>query len=458
MKEAQIRRMVERQRRYFSRHPFPSVVDRRADLRRLERMVVRHEGEISEALLADLGKSATESYMSETGMVLSEIRWMIRHVGELTRAHVVPTPMAQSVARSVVSPTPLGVVLIMSPWNYPVLLTLEPLADALAAGNTVVLKPSAYSPHVSALLGRLLPQYFPREKVCVVTGGREENQSLLDQHFDLIFFTGSLQVGRVVMQKAAEHLTPVVLELGGKSPCIVDETARIDLAARRIVFGKLLNCGQTCVAPDYILVQEDVAPALVEALGREITRQYGTEPLTNPDYGKIISRKHFERVSSLISGHVVLGGQTDPEHLRIAPTILYPASWEDPAMGQEIFGPVLPILTFRDIREVPALLRERAQPLALYIFSEDRRSVRCVLNRVRFGGGCVNDCIIHLATSAMGFGGVGESGMGSYHGRDGFAAFSHSRSIVDRKTWLDLPMRYQPYTRLNDRLIRLFMR
>lgn len=290
MTESEIRTIVARQRNYFQEHPFPSAEERKKRLKSLYGMITDHEDEINAALKADLGKSAAESYMCETGMTLSEIRFMLHHLDSFMREKRVPTPLAQYVSRSFKSLSPCGSVLIMSPWNYPILLTLEPLADALAAGNTVVLKPSAYSPHVSDLLAKLLGETYAPEIVSVITGGREENTSLLDQKFDLIFFTGSQHVGKLVMKKAADHLTPVVLELGGKSPCIVDATAKIDLAARRVAFGKYLNCGQTCVAPDYVLVQDSVADRFVEALKKEITRQYGPSPLENPDYGKIISR------------------------------------------------------------------------------------------------------------------------------------------------------------------------
>ena len=347
----------------------------------------------------------------------------------------------------------------MSPWNYPFLLTMDPLIDALAAGNTVVLKPSAYSPATSRAIGDLVAECFPPELVAVVTGGRQENQSLLGEAFDYIFFTGSQSVGREVMRSAAAHLTPVTLELGGKSPCIVDKTAKISLAARRIVFGKFLNCGQTCVAPDYIYCHAAVKDALVEALKREIRRQYGEEPLKNGGYGKIINQKHFDRIRGLIDPEkVVLGGESDPAALRIAPTVMDGVTWEDRVMGEEIFGPVLPVLTYTDIGQVMEVLDRRDHPLALYLFTEDRALVKEVASRCRYGGGCVNDTIIHLATSQMGFGGVGASGMGAYHGKIGFDTFSHKKSIVDKKTWMDLPMRYQPYQPFYEKMIRFFMK
>ncbi|MDE6880493.1 MAG: aldehyde dehydrogenase [Oscillospiraceae bacterium] len=455
-----IHEIVENQRRFFRTGATLSVPFRVKMLQRLRDAVNRREAEIGRALAADLGKSGYESFLCETGLVRGEISWMIRHAGRLARERTVPTPLAQFAARSFQKPAPYGCTLIMSPWNYPVLLTLDPLADAIAAGNTAVVKPSAYAPATSALLSELIGECFPLEYVAVVTGGREENTALLGERFDFIFFTGSQAVGREVLRRAAEHLTPAVLELGGKSPCIVDETARLSLAARRIVFGKFLNCGQTCVAPDYILCHSSVKDRLVELLCREVRRQYGENPLQNPDYGRIVSEKHFRRLLDLTgSGRLVLGGQSSPAALQIAPTILDAVTEADPVMQEEIFGPILPVLTFDRFEELYGLLADKPKPLALYLFSENRPRIREAMGRFQFGGGCVNDVVIHLATSAMGFGGVGESGMGAYHGRAGFEAFSHCKSIVDKKTWMDLPMRYQPYQKkLYGRLLRMFLR
>ncbi len=397
--------------------------------------------------------------MCEIGMVCSELTYMTKHVRQYARERRVRTPLAQYVSRSYVKPSPYGVTLIMSPWNYPFMLTLDPLVDALAAGNTAVVKPSAYSPHTSEVLRNILTECFPPEYVAVVTGGREENACLLNEQFDYIFFTGSQAVGREVMRHASEHLTPVALELGGKSPCVVDKTAKINLAARRIVFGKFLNCGQTCVAPDYIYCDAAIRDELVSAIRREIRRQFGADALANENYGKIINRKHFDRISGLISPEkVVFGGRTDAEALRIEPTVLCPADWNDPAMQEEIFGPVLPVLTYDRLEDALEEINARPHPLAFYLFTEDKKTVRHVTETCAFGGGCINDTIIHLATTNMGFGGVGASGMGAYHGKTGFDAFSHHKSIVDKKTWLDLPMRYQPYTQLYEKLVRVFMR
>ena len=339
------------------------------------------------------------------------------------------------------------------------LLTLDPLIDAIAAGNTAVVKPSAYAPCTFNVMKTMIEECFPAHYVAVVDGGRAENQALLQQRFDMIFFTGGKTVGREVLRHAAEYLTPVTLELGGKSPCIVDSTAKIRLAAKRIVFGKYLNCGQTCVAPDYILCDKRIRDELITAILAEIEKQFGKEPLKNPNYGKIINEKHFERILGLINGEkLVYGGQSEPESLRIAPTVLNNITWDDAVMGEEIFGPLLPILTFDTLDEALDTVESHPHPLALYFFSEDKAAQKKVLDTCRFGGGCINDTIIHLATSDMPFGGVGESGMGSYHGRVGFETFSHYRSIVDKKTWMDLPIRYQKYTGLKEKMMRMFLK
>ena len=455
-----IDRLLAGQRRYFLSGATLPVTFRVQMLRRLRDAVQAHEAEIAQALTADLGKSDFEGFMSETGMVLSELSYMIRSTPRFAKKRRVPTPLAQFAASSYCQPSPYGNVLIMSPWNYPLLLTLDPLTDAIAAGNTAIVKPSAYSPATSQVIQRIVTECFPPEYVAVVTGGRAENAALLEKKYDLLFFTGSQSVGREALRRMAEHLTPAVLELGGKSPCIVDRTARIPLAARRIVFGKYLNCGQTCVAPDYLLCDEAIRDELVAAICAEIRRQYGEHPLENPDYGRIINEKHFARLQGLLDpAKTAVGGESRRETLQIAPTVLNHVTWEDPVMQEEIFGPILPVLTFREFDEVFALLAERPRPLALYLFSEDQARIDAVTTRCSYGGGCVNDTIIHLATSAMGFGGVGESGMGAYHGKAGFDAFSHTKSIVSKKTWMDLPMRYQPYNRGRyEKLLRLFMR
>ena len=448
------------QRTYFRTGATLDVDFRVEMLKKLYRSVQNHENDINAALKADLGKSDFEGFMCEVGMVLSELSYLIRHTRKFAREHRVRTPLAQFAAASFQKPSPYGNTLIMSPWNYPFLLTIDPLADAIAAGNTAIVKPSAYSPATSAVVEQIITKCFPAEYVAVVTGGRKENAQLLEQKFDFIFFTGSQGVGKEVLRRAAEHLTPAVLELGGKSPCIVDESAKLALAAKRIVFGKFINCGQTCVAPDYILCHRSVKDELVEQLRRQVQLQYGEKPLENPDYGKIINEKHFERLLGLIDPEkTVLGGSYDRASLRIEPTILDNVNWDDPVMCEEIFGPILPVLSFDSCEELCNLLAPLEKPLAFYLFSENRSRINEITARCAFGGGCINDTIIHLATSEMGFGGVGESGMGCYHGKAGFDAFSHTKSIVDKKTWMDLPMRYQPYDRGKyGKLLRFFLK
>ena len=459
MTEQEIKDILQQQNHFFSSGKTIPAEFRLKQLEGLKEAMIRHEADLAAALKEDLGKSRMESYMCEIGLTLSELTWMQKHLRSLMRSKRVSTPAAQFAAKSFRSPSPYGTVLIMSPWNYPVLLTLDPLIDAIAAGNTAVVKPSAYAPCTFDVMKTIIEECFPAHYVAVVDGGRAENQALLQQRFDMIFFTGGKTVGREVLRHAAEYLTPVTLELGGKSPCIVDSTAKIRLAAKRIVFGKYLNCGQTCVAPDYILCDKRIRDELITAILAEIEKQFGKEPLKNPNYGKIINEKHFERILGLINGEkLVYGGQSEPESLRIAPTVLNNITWDDAVMGEEIFGPLLPILTFDTLDEALDTVESHPHPLALYFFSEDKAAQKKVLDTCRFGGGCINDTIIHLATSDMPFGGVGESGMGSYHGRVGFETFSHYRSIVDKKTWMDLPIRYQKYTGLKEKMMRMFLK
>ncbi len=459
MEQHQIEKKLNKQKEYFAAGKTLPVSARKNALKKLLDAMDQREEELLAALKEDLGKSAPEGYMCELALTKGEIRYMLRHLSSFAKEHRVHTPLAQSFSRSFVKPVPYGSVLIMSPWNYPLLLSLEPLADALAAGNTAVLKPSAYAPKTSQVLCRLIADCFSEDYVTVIPGGREENAALLDCDFDYIFFTGSKHVGKEVMRKASERLIPITLELGGKSPCIVDETANIKLAAKRIVFGKFVNCGQTCVAPDYIYCAENVKDRLVKEICAQIEKQYGKEPLYCSDYGKMINQKHFERVCRLIEEKkVVCGGEVKTETLQIAPTVLDCVTWNDAAMEEEIFGPVLPVLTYKSLEAVAEKINSMDTPLALYIFSSNRKNIEFIKSRVQFGGGCINDTLIHLATSGMGFGGVGESGMGSYHGKCGFDTFSHKKSIVDKKTFLDLPMRYQPYTAFYNKLIRLFVR
>ena len=406
MNNDKIIEIFERQKKYFAEGKTLNVAERKRRLTALREAVEKNADRIAEALKADLGKSPSESYMCETGLSLSEITYQIKHIKKFAKRQRVTTPMAQWIAKSYRYPSPYGTVLVMSPWNYPILLSLDPVAEAVAAGNTVILKPSAYSPASSAVLRKIISEALPEEVVAVVEGGREENKILLDLDFDYIFFTGSKTVGRQVYEKAASRLTPVTLELGGKSPCIVDATANIPLAARRIVFGKYLNCGQTCVAPDYILCHTSVKDRFIEEVKKQIVAQYGANPLENEDYGRIVSKKHFDRVAGLIDAKkVVFGGQCDEEGLRIAPTVMDGVTPDDKVMGEEIFGPIMPILTYDNLDEVIKAVNGGESPLAAYYFSTDKKSIEKFLAETRFGGGCINDVIIHLATSYMPFGG-----------------------------------------------------
>ena len=459
MNSQQITEILNAQRTFHAAGNTLPIKFRLDALKKLRNALIAQEASIADALRADLGKSTTESYMCEIGMVLSEISHMLRHMRRYAREQPVPTPLVQFHARSYRKPTPYGVVLIMSPWNYPLFLTLGPLVDALAAGNTAVIKPSAYAPATAQILKSLLESIYPSEFVAVVLGGREENAALLEEKFDYIFFTGSKAVGQIVLQKAAVHLTPVTLELGGKSPCIVHRSADLKLAARRIVFGKFLNCGQTCIAPDYILCDPEIKDSLISHLKSEISRQYGENYRTNENYGKIINHRHFSRLLGLIDREkLVWGGGSDEASLKIAPTLLDNVCWDDPVMGEEIFGPILPVMTYENVDEAIDKINDRDTPLALYVFAKDKKVIQRFTTECDFGGGCINDCIIHIATDKMGFGGMGESGMGAYHGKTGFDTFTHYKSIVDKKLWIDLPIRYQPYQKNTKNLVKKFLK
>ena len=460
MTKEQISILFEKQKKYYKTGATIPVKFRIQQLKKLYAAVKKYETRINDALKEDLGKSHYEGFMCETGLVLSEISYMIRHTKKFAKRKTVKTPLAQFASHSFKQPVPYGNTLIMSPWNYPFLLTIDPLADAIAAGNTAIVKPSAYSPATSKIIEKIVTECFPPEYVAVVTGGRNENAALLEQKFDFVFFTGSQAVGKEVLRHTAEYLIPTVLELGGKSPCIVDASANIRLAAKRIVFGKYLNCGQTCVAPDYILCEKSVKDEFVAQIIQQIKRQYGEKPLENKDYGKIINEKHFIRLCGLIDqSKVVIGGEVNADTCQIAPTVMDQVTEEDAVMKEEIFGPIMPILTFDDFDSMVDDLKDREKPLALYLFTNNQKHRKRVTEELSYGGGCVNDVVIHLATSEMGFGGIGESGMGAYHGKDGFDAFSHYKSIVDKKTWMDLPMRYQPYgSRIYETLLHMFLK
>lgn len=449
--------LIKRQREFFEQGNTRKLEFRLSMLRKLQSALLSHESLLNEAMKKDMNKSPSEVYMTEIGMVHAELNFHIRHLKSWMKEKRVPTPLAQFVSRSFISPEPYGVALIMSPWNYPIQLCLEPLVGSISAGCTAVIKPSAYTPATSHAIAAILGEIYPTEYIAVVEGGREQNAALLEERFDYIFFTGSPTVGHLVMEKAAKHLTPITLELGGKSPVIVDQTANIKIAARRIAFGKVLNAGQTCVEPDYLFIHRDRKDDFIEAYRSALKEFFPDGDMS--DMNTIINEKHFDRVSRLLqSGKIVLGGKTDRERLFVEPALLDEVSLDSPIMQEEIFGPVLPIIPYADIRECIHYIVNHPKPLALYLFTNDVSVEKQILNTCSFGGGCINDTIIHLATSRMGFGGVGGSGMGSYHGKGSFDTFTHYRSIVKKATWLDLPVRYRPYSKGKDKVLRLLVR
>ena len=450
--------IVKNAREYFNTGATLDYKFRIEALKKLKKAIVMHEKDIFDALKADLGKSATESYMCEVGMVLSELNYAIKNLKKWMRNEKVRTPLAQFPSKSFIVKEPLGVVLVMSPWNYPFMLAIDPLIGTLGAGNCAVIKPASYAKNTSLVIKKIIGECFEERYVSVVLGGREENATLLEQRFDHIFFTGSVGVGKFVAEMASKNLTPVALELGGESPCVVDKTANLKISARRVAFGKFLNVGQTCIAPDYLLIDKSVKEEFLGYLKAEIVKMFGENPLSNENYGKIINGKHFMRIRSLIDRHkVVFGGKFDEKSLKLEPTILDNVTLDDACMQEEIFAPILPVLTFETVDEAEKIIKKFEKPLALYLFSTDKRVIKHFLTAVPYGGGCINDTIIHLATTKMGFGGVGYSGYGSYHGKRSFLLFSHEKSIVKKSPSVDLPIRYQPYSKLKDELIRKFL-
>jgi aldehyde dehydrogenase (NAD+) len=442
---------IQRQRTFFQSGGTRSLEFRRAQLRRLHEALEANESALLAALHADLRKSAHEAWAGELGFVLSDLRHALRHLPGWMNPERRRTPLLAWPARGFVQPEPYGVVLIIGPWNYPLQLLLSPLAGALAAGNCAVLKPSELAPHTAAALAKLVRENFAEEYVAIVQGEREVAEALLRERFDKIFFTGSTNVGRAVMAAAAQHLTPVTLELGGKCPCLVCADAPLDITARRIAWGKFMNAGQTCVAPDFVLVDRRVREGALAALRRALQQFYGEDARKSPDYGRIINRRHFDRLSRLLeAGRIAHGGQRDAEDLYLAPTILTDVPLDAPVMREEIFGPILPVLDFDTLDDAIALLRGRPTPLGLYLFTNDRAAQARVLAETRSGGVCLNDTILHILGKDLPFGGLGESGMGEYHGKAGFDCFSHRRSVLHRSLAFDPRLRYPPVrTRLS---------
>lgn len=442
----EIEAILANQCQFFASGATLSQAFREQQLLTLKKAIKAYQSRIETALYADLRKSKMESYVSEIALVYDEIEYMLKHLGEFIQPQSVKTPASHFPATSQVIYEPYGMVLNIAPWNYPFQLCLAPIVGAIAAGNTVVLKPSEHAVQTSRTIKAMIDEYFQPEYFAVIEGGVTTNEILLTHKFDYIFFTGSTKVGKIVMKAASEFLTPVTLELGGKSPCIVDKTADIAQAAKRIMWGKTLNSGQTCIAPDYLWVHEAVKEPLVNELKRAVQGLFGADPLQSPDYPKIINQHHYERVKAYLSdGQVLIGGEYNDQTQQISPTVLDGVTWDSPVMQEEIFGTVLPLLTYRDIDPVINAIKQRDKPLALYLFSKDNPIIEKVLSQLSFGGGCINDTLMHIANQHLPFGGVGVSGMGAYHGKSSFYTFSHAKSVLKRGTWVDVPVRYPPY-------------
>ncbi len=445
-----IKGTVRNQRAYYDTGATKDLNFRLGQLGSLKRAIQAHEKEIMDALRKDLNRDPFDTYAAEIGIVLEEVNYLIRHLPRWGARKRVRTSPANFLASSYIYPEPYGIALILSPWNYPFQLALSPLAGAIAAGNCAVVKPSAYSFHTSEVIEKVIKACFNEEYIAVVRGGREANQSLLEEKFDYIFFTGSVAVGKTVMEAASRHLTPVTLELGGKSPCIVDETANLSLAAKRIVWGKFINAGQTCVAPDYLMVHHSVKRELIDEIKHTIDAFYGPEAGGMDSFPKIINKKHFDRLLGLMDNEeIILGGNGNPSTLKIEPTLVDHVVWASPLMQGEIFGPILPILKFDDLDEVIPEVNRHPKPLALYFFTTEKDRAERILRDISFGGGCINDTVMHLASIHLPFGGVGESGMGQYHGKASFDTFSHKKSILKKSNRIDIPLRYPPHKHID---------
>ena len=443
---AEIRSLLANQRNFFDSGQTKDIAFRKKALQTLYAILRDNEKKVLDALEQDLSKSAYEGYITEFGLTLEEIRFAQRHLSKWAKPRRVRTYRLQLPASSYIYPEPYGISLIISPWNYPCLLTMLPLIGSIAAGNCSVIKPSEYTPRTSGVIGEIIDRGFDPQYIAVIEGDAQISSKLLEEPFDYIFFTGSQAVGKIVMTAAARHLTPVTLELGGKSPCIIDRGVDFNRTARRIVSGKLINAGQTCIAPDYLLVQRSVKAELIDCIQDQIKRFYGEDPQQSPDYPRIVNERQFVRLEKfLTNGRIISGGQTDRRDLYIAPTLLDDIAWEDPIMQAEIFGPLLPVIDYDDLSEAIAKVRKLPRPLALYYFSNSRQNINKVLNDISFGGGCINDTLLQFATPHLPFGGTGSSGMGSYHGKASFDTFSHKKSILRKPFRIETPLRYPPF-------------
>ena len=438
--------ILENQRAFFATGQTKDIAYRKAALVRFRESIKNHEQDIIDALTADFKKPAFETVATEISVVIKEINLAIKEIWKWQMPKKVKASLLNFPSSAAVHYEPYGTALIIAPWNYPFQLAVGPMIGAIAAGNTVVLKPSELTPNTANLLEKIITEVFDPAYVNIVQGDKEVAQELLKQRWDYIFFTGSVPVGKIIYKAAAEHLTPVTLELGGKSPCVVDETARIQQTARRIVWGKFVNAGQTCIAPDYILVHSSVKDALLKAIDIEITKAYGADPKISKDFARIINEKNFERLSEMLENATIYkGGQTDKNDLYIAPTVLNDVSVTDTVMQDEIFGPILPVLTYDKKEDIALVINAMEKPLSAYVFSRKRSFKYWFNTTFSYGGGAMNDTLIHFINDKLAFGGVGHSGIGSYHGEKSFYTFSHAKSVVKRGTWLDVPVRYAPY-------------
>ncbi len=448
-----IKEIIAKQRTFFSTGQTKSIEFRRAQLNKLTQLIKEHEQQILDAVYADLRKPAIEAFGSEILVTLSEIKFVLKHLKEWMKPQKVATPINLFPSSSYIYAEPLGVVLIVAPWNYPFALTIQPLIGAIAAGNCAILKPSEHTPHTSKAIADMINANFDPSFITAIEGGIDINQALLAEKFDHIFFTGGTAIGKIVMEAAAKHLTPVTLELGGKSPCIVDADCNLETTAKRIIWGKFYNAGQTCVAPDYLLVQKSIKPALIEKLLECVKTFFGEDPQQSADFGRIVNDRQFDRLINLLDdGKILIGGQSDRADRFIAPTIIDQVSPNSKIMADEIFGPILPILEYDQISEAIAFVNAQPKPLALYLFSSNKPKQERVLQETSFGGGCLNDTIMHLGNPELPFGGVGNSGMGCYHGKSTFDTFTHRKSILKNSFRFDLKWRYPPYTMTLDTL------
>ncbi|MCC8358824.1 aldehyde dehydrogenase [Salinimicrobium sediminilitoris] len=444
--EVDIPKLLSSQKAFFEAGHTLDVSERIDKLKALKELIESKEKEIAAALFADFRKPEFETYATETALILSELKFTIKKLGKWAKPKKVKSTFLNFPSTDYIYSQPYGNVLVLAPWNYPFQLSVSPAIGALAAGNTVVIKPSEYAPATSQLTKEIFAEVFPEEQATVVLGGVETSEELLQQKWDYVFFTGSVPVGRIVAKAIAPNLTPATLELGGKNPCIIHKSAKIELAAKRIVWGKFINAGQTCISPDYILIDKKKKTEFTEVVKKEIKAAFGEDIKKSPDYARIINKKNFERLQAMLEGQTfITGGETSPEDNYMAPTLLNEPSLDSEVMQDEIFGPILPILTFSDETEIEKIINHYPDPLALYVFAEDKDYSEEILKKYRFGGGASNDVVVHIANKNLPFGGVGSSGYGGYHGKFSFDTFTHKKSISKRGTWIDIPLRYAPY-------------